>query len=126
MTKFEIIATVVGVLAVGGATWKLFSIVKRFVIAKFNEIHARFERLTSQLRGMEIDLAAKHTAVLEKVNAVESNVIDAGDVVATSIKTHLDAHKEELKENADRLRAHAQQLHDEAQARNGSRTVPTR
>lgn len=74
-------------------------------------LHREMKRLTDDLDD----------AISLSQSSVQTDITATKEVLA-----YLKAHNEELRENADRLRAHAQEMHDQTRTRYTGRVVPVR
>jgi len=111
------------ILTLGSAGWLLLRSHSNELRTEFNEVVIE---LHERIDTLEALVERESLKAMEAVAQVGTNITNHAHATKEELKTYFDAHKEELKQNAYALKVHAQQLQDEAQARNISRTVPTR
>jgi SMC interacting uncharacterized protein involved in chromosome segregation len=126
MTKFDwIILTVVLVSSGAIVCW-----LERQRAKLETQLNTILLEIHQHLESVDTRVARDIQRARLVVDAGVSKIIDEANTAKADIKNHivdrLEEHKADLKQNADRLRAHAQQMHDETQARHASRVVPTR
>jgi len=123
MTKIEFVVEALLLLMSGGFTTYLFQKQKKKFETKLHdvltEIHQHVESVESHLTQTVVD-------VKEAGAAAKAEITAHVGVCTQEVKQYLEAHNEDLKQNAYALKVHAQQMHDEAQARHAARVVPTR